>query len=427
MKKWILCIGALLGLSSLQAQITIDGSLGDASWVSVGSGSSRDCFGSDNNVTDLVYTFDASNIYIGANLSLNGNNKLLIFMDFSSYGGRAAGLTLNAINGGIDGTSLGNEVDFVLDMDEGNSSTDFYINAHRLGSSGGLSGGFLGNIASQSGTSASFNTASAWGGTGSLTVAYNNGGAGSDFGVEFSIPRTAFPGVTATSTIKLFALITNNTGFASNESVPAFLGTCYTGATCAGTDVNLTSCTAFSSAFALPIELKSFDGKYVGRDNQLTWVTATEQNNRGFEVERSSNGREFETIGFVTGANNSQIEKTYQFVDNQPIRGANYYRLRQIDFDGRSSTSKVIRVMTAMGGVFTVAPNPVHDHNIAITVSDNDTESDIQLALFGMDGTLIRTQQFAPATQLNWYLPELPAGVYTLRVNGGSAVRIIKM
>jgi DNA-binding beta-propeller fold protein YncE len=100
-----------------------------------------------------------------------------------------------------------------------------------------------------------------------------------------------------------------------------------------------------TGAAVLPVELLSFSGKFLlndkGGSNLLTWQTASEVNNKGFEVERL-NGNDWQTLGFVNGNNKAA---TYNFTDNAPLP-TSYYRLRQMDNDGKETLSKVISIAT---------------------------------------------------------------------------------
>ena len=114
----------------------------------------------------------------------------------------------------------------------------------------------------------------------------------------------------------------------------------------------------------MPVTLLAFTGTKVGTNNLLQWLTATEQNNRGFELQRSINSIEFSTIGYVPSKarnGNSTAELSYNYKDNNPLSGGNYYRLKQIDFDGKITYSKVVKVNLgdALHNSFTVVPNPV--------------------------------------------------------------------
>jgi hypothetical protein len=94
----------------------------------------------------------------------------------------------------------------------------------------------------------------------------------------------------------------------------------------------------------LPIELVEFKGSAYPEYNLLEWLTATEINNDYFIIERSENGVEFYELIKMDGAGNSTMLTRYSTLDNKPLTGINYYRLKQFDFDGKVSTSKIIAV-----------------------------------------------------------------------------------
>ena len=99
-----------------------------------------------------------------------------------------------------------------------------------------------------------------------------------------------------------------------------------------------------NAAVGLPIELISFKGNKLGNDNELTWTTASELNNDYFTVERTYDGINFEYIGKVNGAGNSTQNSDYFTTDYNVRPVINYYRLRQTDFDGKSTMSEVIAI-----------------------------------------------------------------------------------
>jgi hypothetical protein len=113
----------------------------------------------------------------------------------------------------------------------------------------------------------------------------------------------------------------------------------------------------------LPVKLTLFNGKRQGVINLLTWVTATESNNLGFEVQRSTDGITYSTIGFVKAAAEmgvSKSELTYSYNDlSAPVKA--YYRLNQVDIDNKSTFSKVVRLASNTGNENAVSglyPNP---------------------------------------------------------------------
>ena len=95
----------------------------------------------------------------------------------------------------------------------------------------------------------------------------------------------------------------------------------------------------------LPIELFSFQGKAYDQYIELTWQTAMELNNDYMAIERSIDGRTFEEIGRQTGMGNTFEMQEYRFSDKNPLKGTNYYRLRQVDYDGTTTYHKVIAVL----------------------------------------------------------------------------------
>lgn len=109
---------------------------------------------------------------------------------------------------------------------------------------------------------------------------------------------------------------------------------------------------------ALPVHLISFSGKASSEGNILSWSTAEEVNNKGFEIERSQNGATFEKIGAVTGRGTMSARVDYQFIDKKPLADA-YYRLKQLDFDDSYTFSRSIHVKNDYGIKMIVYPNPV--------------------------------------------------------------------
>ena len=98
----------------------------------------------------------------------------------------------------------------------------------------------------------------------------------------------------------------------------------------------------FSSLAALPVELLNFEGEITKKGNVLEWQTASETDNKQFNIEHSTDLRNFTTIGTVAGMGNSNSLQSYDFTHYNPIKGVNYYRLAQIDFSGAMEYSEMI-------------------------------------------------------------------------------------
>ena len=113
----------------------------------------------------------------------------------------------------------------------------------------------------------------------------------------------------------------------------------------------------YGSGSAIPIELLNFKAKKDGRQVILSWQTASEQNSDYFIVEHSEDGRIFVKLGQTKAMGMSNAIQNYSFVDNNPVSGVNYYRLRQMDLDGKSGYSKVTSV-TINDNIISFYPNP---------------------------------------------------------------------
>lgn len=118
---------------------------------------------------------------------------------------------------------------------------------------------------------------------------------------------------------------------------------------------------AAQATLPLPIELLGFSGYSVGRVNELNWTTQTENNSDYFEVQRSEDGNEFYTFDKIAAAGNSVSEKNYNTTDVNPYFPITYYRLRQVDLDGKESFSPVITIESTFESdllIHSIFPNP---------------------------------------------------------------------
>ncbi len=110
----------------------------------------------------------------------------------------------------------------------------------------------------------------------------------------------------------------------------------------------------------LPLHLISFEGQNKGAVNNLTWVTAEEKNFSHFELQRSANGIDFSKLDIINSKNNA-TGSTYNYSDNRPLEGKNFYRLLMIDGNGNNALSNVVELTSKSGAGFavTIHPNPV--------------------------------------------------------------------
>jgi beta-glucanase (GH16 family) len=169
----------------------------------------------------------------------------------------------------------------------------------------------------------------------------------------------------------------------------------------------------------VPVELISFQAKAVNNTSVLTWHTASERNNQAFEIERSTDGTTFTNIGTVKGNGTTSTPHNYTFTDIAPSNGVNYYRLRQIDTDGKAALSKVVTVILGKNG-WVLHNTLVHDV-LNITVSD---ASEGPLSIFNISGQLMASKMVEGTQQ--WDVSSLAAGVYIVRNATGEARRFVK-
>ncbi|WP_400192040.1 right-handed parallel beta-helix repeat-containing protein [Hymenobacter sp. B81] len=170
----------------------------------------------------------------------------------------------------------------------------------------------------------------------------------------------------------------------------------------------------------LPVELTAFaaepDGDGAAR---LSWTTASEKDNAGFEVERSRNGQAWQRIGFVAGAGNSSQPRSYSYRDAAGLNGVVFYRLRQLDLDGAASFSPVAAVQLSLGkGALVLYPNPAKNQVTLqlATVADGP----VRVQVLDLTGRLVlRTELTAAGAEAVLPLIDrVSPGVYVVQVSG---------
>ena len=167
----------------------------------------------------------------------------------------------------------------------------------------------------------------------------------------------------------------------------------------------------------LPVNFLSFDVNRTSRtDVQLKWETATEQNNRGFMLQRKTANSGWEQVGFVPSQaadGNSSSRTSYSFTDHNNSRGMTQYRIQQIDVDGKTNISN-IRVVRGDGqqDKMIIYPNPSSTGRVMIVFSENKLVRDI--VLVDMQGKLVK--QWRGVMDNNLEVDNLKSGVYLLNV-----------
>ncbi len=147
----------------------------------------------------------------------------------------------------------------------------------------------------------------------------------------------------------------------------------------------------------LPVELIDFRARPAGEAVRLSWETASELNNSHFEVERSIDGRSFREIGWVSGAGTVQVTQYYSFIDEQPPAGVNYYRLRQVDYDGAFEYTPVVAVsVRSEENALLLYPTLAQaEVNLSLAAP---LSAEAEVFLFDLSGRVVYRQKLGPAT-----------------------------
>ena len=167
----------------------------------------------------------------------------------------------------------------------------------------------------------------------------------------------------------------------------------------------------------LPVEYISFDGYHSANDNVLVWVTATEINNEYFQLERSIDGNNWQSIAKLDGAGYSSTNRTYNYYDIDVYNTDYYYRLKQVDFDGVFKYSKVVFLSSNQISVNNIYPNPAQNMiNYSIASDEN---KDVNVRVIDVTGNVIINEIIVlnkGANSLKLNINNLASGVYTLQV-----------
>lgn len=176
----------------------------------------------------------------------------------------------------------------------------------------------------------------------------------------------------------------------------------------------------------LPVgQLTLSASKVSNGNNLLQWSTASEQNTRYFELQRSDNNRDYNTIAKINAAGNSSSLKEYRFTDNTvPVsKQVLYYRLKITDADGKAGISNIVLVKNAADGSITTYPNPVVN-SFVLNVTDRSLLNS-KAVLSDVNGHILQVivvKQTATEVDMSRYA----SGVYLLKMANGETVKVVK-
>jgi len=184
----------------------------------------------------------------------------------------------------------------------------------------------------------------------------------------------------------------------------------------------------------IPVELASFTGSKTQNDVRLDWITASELNNHGFEIQRSTDGNEFVTIGFVKGKGTTTERSYYSYSDQFYFMNENimYYRLKQVDYDGSFSYSNILSFENPSAAEFILAQNYPNPFNPATKIEYSiPGDRFVELRVYDVMGseiiTLVNEQKTAGTHSVLFDASNIPSGVYFYTLTAGDFVSTKKM
>jgi hypothetical protein len=196
------------------------------------------------------------------------------------------------------------------------------------------------------------------------------------------------------------------------------------------TNINVDQTIVVEEEFVpLPVELEKFTAHLYEKDKvKLEWHTLTEINNDRFEIERSRNGNDFRTLSEIKAGSNPSEEQFYQYVDESPFEGVNYYRLKQIDFDGKFDYGPIRSVALKFSGFeFKIYPNPISQKELFIRYATKFNHPIFEI--YDSNGEL-RHRKVMESDHSDVFKTDiggLPAGLYFIKMTANQEVQTRKL
>ncbi|MEM9836369.1 MAG: T9SS type A sorting domain-containing protein, partial [Bacteroidota bacterium] len=171
--------------------------------------------------------------------------------------------------------------------------------------------------------------------------------------------------------------------------------------------------------FVLPVTWSSFTARAENNHVKLSWSTANETDNDFFTVERSTDGRRFASIATISGRGNSTTGQGYDFIDANPVRGSNHYRIKQTDVDGTFSYTDIKIINFGQNGDWDIMPNPASDQ-LTISLVEATPATSVRIVDLSGREVVARRSLATNSQQLNLPLADLPAGIYLVQLYRGN-------
>ncbi|MBN2571827.1 MAG: DUF4623 domain-containing protein [Ignavibacteriales bacterium] len=379
----------------------------------------------------IVYYPDQYNqiLYVGVGgvLQDGSTNGFGIWLDVTGENGSPLGTSLGGSPGGqyMSGNGGANtnfkadfEVDYMFAMNAGGAGSPCHVDAVSL--LGGRTAEYLGNCGLV-GTPA-VNLGGVFT-AGTVQFAFDNAG-GNGQGFEIAIPFSELgSSVTEDDSINVFSFIVSATAWFCSATIPGNLvadpGHDADFSTMANGPFNTKGA---GSTAPLPVELKTFSASATVNRVNLSWETASEYNNYGFEIQRAGTDKNWAKIGFVDGAGNSNTVKKYSYTDKEVYTaGQYYYRLKQIDNDGTFSYSNVLSVNIEVPKEYALNQNYPNPFNPSTTIQFAlPTSANVKLSVYDILGKEVAVveqgQKEAGIYSVNFNASNLASGIYVYKL-----------
>ncbi len=244
------------------------------------------------------------------------------------------------------------------------------------------------------------------------------------------------PGVT----VDVYWLTPDNLWVVQFDGQPYFQNSCSSAlppstpdASCPWTAVMGQTCTGGTSldvtgSGTLAVKITGFTARKSDKEVVLNWQTATEINNKGFQIQRSTDGVHWNTIGFVNGNINSSIQQNYQFNDATPLPGQNFYRLAQVDIDNNTTYSPVVSVKFLLAGFYFITNNPSHGlFKINFDVAGNEK---VSFNVIDVNGRKLSSKIVSGSGAQTVDITNYSSGIYLLQIQKGKSLfteKLIKL
>lgn len=280
----------------------------------------------------------------------------------------------------------------------------------------GNESGLLTYYKMEEGLGTSLTDNSGHGNTGTMTAGVTWVGAPT---ISFVSPASGHTGSTVTINGNLFTGTTavtfggipaSSISVLSDAQLTAVLGPGSTGNIVVNAPGGAASYAGFTHLGTLPVVLVSFTGSCTGNINLLKWTTSCEVNNGYFQLQRGTDGLRFSDIATLSANNNSASDQNYSYQDLNPVKGMNYYRLKQVDINGAITYSKVIAVIQGSNMKQLIAfPNPVSGGQLNLQLAESGL-----VTIYNHTGGLLYSR-LLPAGSNQVDVSRFANGIYNVR------------